>query len=170
MPTLLRPARTMSEADKTICIPNGILLEQVSQFLSEGREVTLRAKGYSMLPFIRHTEDSVILKRFGTYAPGDIVLARLANGDYVLHRIRAVDGNGITLAGDGNLWGTERCASEDICGTAIGIVKRNGRNVNCRSASQLRLARIWNGINPKAKRWILAFYRRLTGVPKLRNN
>mgnify|MGYP000134470099 CR=1 FL=1 len=42
-------------------LPNDILLSQAGEFLSEGREVILKAKGNSMLPFIRDGRDSVAL-------------------------------------------------------------------------------------------------------------
>ena len=47
----------------TIQVPNELLLSQVDTFLREGREVIIRAKGNSMLPFIRGDRDSVALRR-----------------------------------------------------------------------------------------------------------
>ena len=42
-------------------IPNEILFAEVRRLIAENRNVTLKAKGSSMLPFIRGGEDSVVL-------------------------------------------------------------------------------------------------------------
>ena len=44
-------------------IPNEVLIPAIGKLLGEGREVELRPKGNSMLPFIRSERDSVILRK-----------------------------------------------------------------------------------------------------------
>lgn len=87
-------------------LPNDILLSHAGEFLSEGREVILKAKGNSMLPFIRDGRDSVALRRCEDPQIGDIVLVRLP-GRYVMHRIISREGDIYTMMGDGNIRGTE---------------------------------------------------------------
>ena len=72
---------------KKLVLPNEILLGEVERLLSQGTSVTIMTKGNSMLPFIVGERDSVVLKPYGVPRVGDIALAHLHNGAYVLHRI-----------------------------------------------------------------------------------
>lgn len=137
-------------------VPNEILLEEVASLASEGRDVELKAKGSSMLPFIVGDRDSVILRKAESVAlrPGDIVLARRAPGTYVLHRIVAEKGNKITLRGDGNIKGTEVVSREDILCIVIAVISPSGRT---RIPGK---AVLWRHLSPFARHCILALYKR----------
>jgi len=87
--------------DKRV-VPNKVLLEEAGLLLEEGREVSFTPLGNSMLPFIRGGKDSVRLCKKPSVEVGDIVLARLP-GRYVLHRVVGMEGERLTLMGDGNL-------------------------------------------------------------------
>ena len=137
--------------DKKV-LPNEVLLEEAGELLNEGREVTFTPLGSSMLPFIRGGKDSVTLKKKPDAAVGDIVLVRLP-GRYVLHRIIALEGEKVTLMGDGNLVGTENCRLPDIMGTVTAIQKGK-RSVTPGNG------RFWRVLKP-FRRYILAIYRRL---------
>ena len=137
--------------DKRV-LPNKVLLEEAGQLLDEGREVTFTPLGSSMLPFIRGGKDSVTLRKMASAEVGDIVLVRLP-GRYVLHRIIALDGEKVTLMGDGNLSGTELCTRADIMGTVTAI-QRGKRNVTPGKG------RFWRVLKP-FRRYILGVYRRL---------
>ena len=132
--------------DKKV-IPNGILLAEVGTLLEEGRDVSLTPLGRSMLPFIVGGKDTVTLRKLATIQVGDIVLAHLADTRYVLHRVISTDGDIITLMGDGNIIGTERCHKSDILGTVIAI---NGKKPT--------KGVIWAKLKP-IRRYLLAFYR-----------
>ena len=138
-------------------ISNEILLEEVGRILSGGQDVELLAKGNSMNPFIRGEIDSVILRKFPleVLRIGDIVLARISNGIYVLHRIVRIDGDRITLMGDGNVYGQEHCTANDVLGTVTHIVKPDGRQHKPGRAS------IWRKTGHFPRRLLLAFYRRI---------
>ena len=88
--------------DKKV-VANEVLLEDAAALMNEGREVTLKPLGCSMLPFIRGGRDSVRLKKMPSVAVGDMLLVRLEGPRYVLHRLIAIDGDRLTLMGDGNL-------------------------------------------------------------------
>ena len=137
--------------DKKV-LPNEVLLEEAGELLNEGREVTFTPLGSSMLPFICGGKDSVTLKKKPDAAVGDIVLVRLP-GRYVLHRIIALEGEKVTLMGDGNLVGTENCRLPDIMGTVTAIQKGK------RSVTPGK-GRFWRVLKP-FRRYILAIYRRL---------
>jgi len=143
-----------------IVVPNSILLGEVKSLLAEGRDVVIPTKGNSMLPFIHGERDSVILRRIDSLEVGDIVLAELREGVYVLHRVFALDGDDVTLMGDGNNRGTEHCRRKDIAGTAVGVLKKGRKEVDCRSPKALRQARAWRRLLP-LRRIILAVYRRV---------
>ena len=143
-----------------IVVPNAILLGEVKELLSEGKDVVIPTKGNSMLPFIRGTRDCVKLRRLDTVDVGDIVLAEIREGVYVLHRVIEVDGDRVLLMGDGNRRGCERCRRGDIAGTALTILKDGVKEVDCRSPRALRRARNWRRLKP-FRRIILGFYRRI---------
>ena len=138
--------------DKRV-LPNEVLLEEAGKLLDEGRDVTFTPLGSSMLPFIHGGKDSVTLRKMPSAQVGDIVLVRLP-GRYVLHRIIALEGEKVTLMGDGNLVGTENCTRGDIMGTVTAIQKGKNRTVKPGNG------RFWRTLKP-FRRYILAIYRRL---------
>jgi hypothetical protein len=144
-----------------VVVPNSILLGEVKSLLAEGKDVVIPTKGNSMLPFIRGGRDSVNLRRLDTLEVGDIVLAEIREGVYVLHRVFAVDGDSVTLKGDGNLRNVEKCRRSDIAGTALGVLKDNGREVDCRRPEAVRRARAWRTMPVLFRRIFLAIYRRI---------
>ncbi len=126
-----------------VFVSNVEFFEDITRLLEGGQTVTFRTKGRSMVPFIVGGRDSVTLRRAcGQIVVGDIVLARLQGGRYVLHRVYCKDGNVLTLMGDGNLKATEECRQSDVVGVVTHIV-RNGRTVDCTSAAERRRATLW---------------------------
>lgn len=103
-------------------------LTQIPQLLEEGKVVILkRPKGVSMLPYIRGGVDSVKLRKVEGLQVGDIVLA-LFRGRPIVHRVIAIDGNKVTLMGDGNLQGTERGDISEVLGIVDEIITPSGRH------------------------------------------
>lgn len=140
-------------------IANSSFFHEVSLLLSEGRPVTLRAKGDSMYPFIVGGRDSVVLHPVAQVRAGDIVLACLPSGSYVLHRVHRMEPDGtVVLMGDGNVGRVERCHTTDICGT-VHTILRNGRHVECHSSAERCKVRLWLLLLP-LRRYILAVRRR----------
>lgn len=134
-------------------ISNEILFPEVDEMLREGREVEFRPKGSSMLPFIRGDVDSVVLVRKDSVEAGDIVLARVGSR-YILHRVIRVEGEKITMMGDGNVRGTESCTAADVLGTVVQIVRPSGK------ARTPGKGRFWKALRP-VRRYLLAIYRRI---------
>lgn len=141
-------------------LPNEVLLPEVAELLAQGREVELMTKGSSMLPFIVGDRDSVRLVA-GEYSVGEAVLAEIAPGRFVLHRVIEIDGERVTLKGDGNLVGTEHCLLKDVKGKAIAVVRPSGRAVDFAGPRALARARRWNRLPYWVRRYFLAIYRRL---------
>ena len=142
-----------------IVLANDVLLPEVIRLLDEGESVGLRVKGYSMLPFIVGERDSVVLGKVEALKVGDIVLAHLADGRYVLHRILSLADERVTLMGDGNLYGTEECRKQDIAGIAVKIL-RNGKYIDPASPGERCKAKLWKILKP-CRRYLLGIYRRI---------
>ena len=136
----------------SIPIPNNILIPQVEELIKRDKEVIIRAKGNSMLPYIKDGKDSVVLAQPKDLAVGDIVLARV-QARFVMHRIISITGDTCTMMGDGNIRGTEVFCKEDTIGKVIWIVKPDGRRVAPGKA------RLWRRLLP-IRRYLLALYRR----------
>lgn len=144
----------------TLTIPNEILLAQVSLMLDEGKRVTLKVRGGSMLPFIIGDRDSVEMEKPShELSVGDIVLAEILPGRWVIHRIFEIRGNDVVLMGDGNVRGTENCRLENVHGLILYVVTPSGRKIDCRTPRAMRRARLWRRLLP-LRRVMLAVYRR----------
>jgi len=150
----------------TITLPNEILLPEVCKVLDEGQDAVLRVRGFSMNPFIDGDRDSVLLRKEESYRPGDVVLARLANGSFVLHRIQEISEEGkVVLMGDGNLEGRESCDLQHVAGRAVEVIRPSGRKSSLVSPGALRRARLWRRLIP-VRRYLLAFYRHIILIIK----
>ena len=142
-------------------VPNAQMLSLVTELLREGKTAVIMTKGSSMLPFIRGGMDSVELEAREKYETGDIVLALTSPGHYVLHRLVVVEGDSVTLHGDGNLFGTEHCRLQDICGIAVRIIRKNGSVQECSDPAFRRRSARWAKQPYIVRRFVLAIYRRL---------
>lgn len=70
--------------------------------LREGREVNLLVSGSSMTPFLADGRDTIIISPPGaSFRRGNMVFYQRGNGEYIMHRIYRVDGDGaLYLVGD----------------------------------------------------------------------
>lgn len=121
---------------------NEVYFSEVKRILSEGQSVQIPAKGQSMFPFIRDRKDLLILGQVDSFEIGDIVLAHLSNGMFVLHRIIQLSSQEITLMGDGNIQAKEYCQQNQIIGKVYFII-RKGEKIDCNSPCEKRKAFIW---------------------------
>ena len=135
-----------------VVLPNEVLIGEVAELLNAGREVVMTPKGNSMLPFIRGDVDNVRLRKPESLHVGDIALARFG-GRYVMHRIIALDGDTVTLMGDGNLQGTESGPRSEVIGVVLEIITPSNRHR--RPGKGL----LWRRLLP-IRRYLLKFYRK----------
>lgn len=142
-----------------IVLPNELVFEEITSLLQQGKRVTMRTKGRSMVPFIVGERDQVVLQLPMMLAVGDIVLARVPNKGYVLHRIIRLKGDYVRLMGDGNVSVTETCRTCEVCGVVTEII-RNGRVVYCASEAERWKVKLWLFLKP-VRRYILGIGRRL---------
>ena len=138
-------------------LPNGVFLGLVSEKLAEGHTAVIWVKGYSMRPFIEFGRDKVKLATAATYQVGDAVLAEIAKGHYVLHRIIRTEGDKIILQGDGNVRGVEYCTTADIRGVVTEYIRPN-RTLSADDACLKRKIRLWRTLFP-IRRYLLFLYK-----------
>jgi len=144
-----------------VTIPNAVMLGMATSLVKEGHTAVIMTKGNSMLPFIRGDRDSVELSAPGTLEIGQIALAQIAPGRYVLHRIIAIDGEDIRLKGDGNLVGEEKCKAADICAVATKIFRPGRKAKDCTTEKFARRSFRWRNLPYTVRRYTLGIYRRI---------
>ena len=135
------------------------IIEEAIRLVREGVNVTLPVNGYSMLPFIIGGKESVILHPSGQIDVGDVVLAWVNGCRYVVHRIVRIDGDRITLMGDGNLT-TEHCALSDIKARVTHVVDAKDKTHYLYNTWRMLGAKVWYWLRP-IRRYLLAIYRRV---------
>ena len=135
------------------------IIEEAIRLARKGVNVTLPVNGNSMLPFIIGGKESVILHRPGLIDVGDVVLAWVDGCRYVVHRIIRIDGDNVTLMGDGNLT-TEHCTLSDIKARVTHVVDAKDKTHYLYNRWRMLGAKVWYWLRP-IRRYLLAIYRRL---------
>lgn len=99
-------------------ISNEMYFEEVQRFLDANKEVCIRVKGNSMLPFIKSGERVLLVSYRGSpLLIGSNILAKY-DGKYIFHRFVGIRNGKIMLAGDGNLVLKEFVTESDILAIA----------------------------------------------------
>lgn len=117
-------------------------MAEIRRDLLEGREVSVSVPDTSMEPFMRQGEEA-LLRRYTNVHVGEIVLAEHVSGYYIIHRVIKADGNNFVLMGDGITFGTENCRRENVLGTVVAIIRRDGRRIDPNSKRERRKERLW---------------------------
>ena len=150
-----RNGRQGQEARKEV--PNRVLLGLARDMVREGHTATIPVKGYSMRPFLEHQRDSVIVEAATELKVGDAVLAEIEPDWYVLHRIIAIEGDDITLMGDGNIGCTESCKRQDVAGVVTHYI-RPRRTILATDPKLQRRIQLWRKLMP-IRRYLLFVYK-----------
>ncbi len=146
---------------RKVIVENNELLDGVTAMVASGEQVILLTKGQSMLPFIIGGRDSVELSRIDDeICVGDILLAKITSPPrYVIHRVIKIEGEMVTLMGDGNLASREECHMSNVAARITAIIKPH-KTINPNSKTLQRRAKIWRILQP-IRRYILAILRRI---------
>ena len=134
------------------------IIQEAVKLVDEGICVTLPVEGRSMLPFIVGGQDSVLLEKVKKAEIGDVVLAWVEQCRYVVHRIIAINGDEVTLMGDGNIRGIERCHRDDIKATVSYVVDKNGKRRNINDRRYRWGSYVWRKLRP-VRRYLLFIYK-----------
>ena len=144
------------------------MMQEISRLISEGKTISISAKGYSMNPFIVHMKDQITLGSWtdDQIKKGAVVLVRDVRGCYIIHRIIKREGNVLTLMGDGNIGIIETARVEDIIALMHAVIKK-GRTYSVNSLSWRLYSWFWKLLTP-VRRYPLAVWRRLHPQQPLR--
>ena len=145
---------------REIKLSNAEFLPEIVKLMDEGHTVTLRLRGFSMRPFLEDNRDKALMTKATNPKVGDPVLAEIEPKHFVLHRIIAIDGDNVTLRGDGNL-GNEYCTLGDVKGAVIGFYRKGRTTLDRTDGWKWRTySFFWTRLYP-IRRYLLAFYRRI---------
>lgn len=143
-------------------------MTEISRLISEGKTVTITAKGYSMNPFIVHLKDQITIGPWKDeqIKEGAVVLAKDTRGAYLIHRIIKRDGDRLTLMGDGNIGLTETARTSEVIGLMQSVTKK-GRTYSVQSLRWRLYSWFWKMLTP-VRRYPLALWRRTHHQQRLR--
>ena len=146
---------------ETRVIQNNLFFQEIASRITDGERVRIRAKGNSMLPFIRDNKDEVVLLKPNnqSYQKGRLLLVQLPDTRYLLHRVKKIEKNDIILRGDGNLSILETCAADHVIAEAISVI-RGGKEIKIGSFKWKLYRYLWPD-NPFLRRVALGVYRRV---------
>ena len=144
------------------------MMSEIAKLISEGKTVSITAKGYSMNPFIMHMRDQIILGPWTDeqICKGAVALVKDIRGCFIIHRIIKREGDMLTLMGDGNIGITETAHVKDIIALMHGVTKK-GRTYSVKSLRWRLYSWFWKMLTP-VRRYPLALWRRLHPQQPLR--
>lgn len=153
----LNPVPVRNDGGIHTTIANSIILPEVVRLVNEGHTVTLPLKGNSMRPFLCHMRDKALLTQIQQLKVGYPVLAETEPGHFVLHRVVGINGDDVTLRGDGNL-GVERCKRADVKALAAGFFRKGRTKPDMITSRKWRIySFIWTRLLP-FRRYLLLLH------------
>ena len=155
-----------NEITKINKVSDNEIIESAIALVDDGVNVTFPVKGWRMLPFIIGGRESVILMKPDSIAVGDVVLAWVEGCRYVVHRIIRIDGDRVTLMGDGNLVGVEHCLQRDVKARIDYVVDAQGRKHYIYNRWRTLASHLWWRLRP-IRRYLLFIYRKVKGIKRI---
>lgn len=151
--------KTTEKKPQLIKVDNDDLIPVIFELLDKGHTVTLRLRGRSMMPFLVDNRDIALITKAKQINKGDAVLARVDDGRFVLHRIIKIEGDDVTLMGDGNTT-TEHCKRENVRGFIIGFYRKGRKKIDKTNGLKWTVySFIWMRLRP-IRRYLLAIIHR----------
>lgn len=146
-------------------LPNEIIIPQVADLVKKGHTVTLPLRGYSMRPYLEDLRDKALLSSVPLYLNvGDVILAEVSPKRYALHRIVSIDGDIITMYGDGN-FSPEYIERKDVLAIALGFYRKGSNKLSSVESFGYRMYwKSWVKLRP-IRRYLL-FVWKLWHYPK----
>ena len=148
----------LERGTKNIPLENRLFFPVIVEYIKDGHTVTINLRGNSMRPFLESERDRAMLTLPENLGIGDPVLAEIEPGHYVLHRIRKMEGDNVTLMGDGNL-NCEYCKVSDFRAGVIGFFRKGHDKMDRTDGLKWKVySWIWTTLRP-VRRYLLAAYR-----------
>ncbi len=146
---------------KTITKCNALMMEEIRDLISQGKTVTITAKGNSMNPFIVHMRDQITLGPWNDedLRKGTVALVKDSRDSYLIHRIIRRDKETVTLLGDGNIGYTECATLDNVIGIMHSIT-RKGHTWKSTDKLWRAYSWLWSILTP-VRRLPLGIWRRL---------
>ena len=147
----------------SIHIPNNIFFAEVQAQIQQGKKVKIRVRGNSMMPFIRNNDEALLIPPTPEHIKkGTPVVALTNEMGIVLHRIYHIEGNRITLLGDGNVNQFEHTSPDRIIAT-VSHYYRGKHTIKINSWYMYLIGRLWMAAHPW-RRKVLTLAWRIKGV------
>lgn len=139
-----------------------IATNNIEELVEVGSLFKIVVRGYSMLPLLGFGRDTIILRRIDTLEDitNRIVMFRSDKGRIVVHRVISVDGDMVSLRGDGNLYQVERIARKDVIAVLESVIRESGKEVSCTTPQWHSKERVWLSLPLWIRRYTLALLRR----------
>ena len=150
--------RTIVQTEKNVQFDNALFFPLIIEEIKKGHTVTINLRGRSMRPFLESDRDKALLTKPENLKEGDPVLAEVEPGHFVLHRIWKIDGENVTLMGDGNLT-YEHCTTKDFRASIIGFYRKGRTTLDRVDGSKWKIYSWWWIHLTPIRRYLLAAYR-----------
>lgn len=140
------------------------LFSAVAEQLAEGRQAQFTVTGMSMWPFLCHGRDQVVVAAVdpADIRRGDIVLIRVTQSRYLLHRVTKRTAEGIETTGDGNCYRDGSFPYSCVIARADTLI-RKGRSIDCKAWQWKLVFRIWMWLFPVRKQ-LIGLWKRFRGI------
>ena len=139
-----------------------IAKDNIEQLVAVGDRFKIVVTGYSMLPLLGYSRDTIVVRRTDSQESllGRIAMFRAQDRHIVVHRVIAIDGSNITMRGYGNPYTMEHCTIDDIVGVVEEVIREDGRVVSCTSRRWRLREHLWLWQPRIVRRYALAILRR----------
>lgn len=137
-------------------------VDRFEETVEYGECFKIRVTGHSMLPLLGYGRDTIIIRRthHNESIVGRIAMYRLGPKHYVTHRVISVDGDTVTLLGDGRITKDEPIRRNMIVGVVESVIRQNGRLLSCTSRTWRLKERLWLMQPMIVRRYALALLHR----------
>lgn len=123
-------------------------LPAIRTALDAGRPCLLTVTGSSMLPFLRHKKDAVVLiPPMAPYRRGDILFYLRGSSQCVLHRIHRVQPDG-TLLVCGDAQSELEIVQPAQIVASVSHIRRGGKLLDCRTRPLRFAVALWQLLRP----------------------
>ena len=131
----------------------------MARLVNEGKSVTLPLRGYSMRSYLEDQRDKgLLVKPKEPLKVGDVILAEIEPQRYALHRIVKIEGEDITMYGDGN-FSPEHIKRADVLAIATGFYRKGSKKLDSVDTIYYKVYwRAWVALRP-VRRYLLIMWR-----------